>query len=390
MSRRAARVLVAAGACGVLLTGCSRARPDVIVGKVSPAPEAQSQPGPPEVEAPGLAPPGGLARATGTGPGAARPFRGAVDVPGDLLFFLVIGSDARPGQDMARTRADSIHLVAVDPVVRRGTILGLPRDSYVPVPGHGRQKINNALAFGGPQLLARTVRELTGLPVSYYALTAFEGLVNMVDELGGLDVHVDKRMNDSASGARFDPGWHHMDGRQVLAYARDRHSFSDGDFTRSANHGKVLLHALEKLRAETEDADQVARWVDVAFRHAGLDMSPSDALRLGIFARTLFPSALRNVVAPGRARKIDGQSVVELSDEAFALFKDIGADAQADGRTERALPSPSASATASPAPVTPSPSPKPTPTRSPTPSPSSPPRTPVRSTPTPSPTGLLG
>lgn len=353
---------------GVAVTAVvARSRePSVVIGKVD---EDAPEPGPPELPVPELAPDPLLA-ASGRPPGPPLPFRGAVNVPGDLLFFLIIGSDARPGQDMTRSRADSIHIAATDPLSRKGTVLGLPRDAYVDVPGYGRRKINSALAIGGPELLVQTVRALTGFPVSYYAVTGFEGMVMLTDELGGLDVMVPYRMDDPRySGARFEPGWHHMDGRQVLAFTRARHRVPGGDFGRSANQGRVIVHALEKLRAETSDEGGIRRWLEVLYRHARLDMSLGDAVQLGVLARQILPADLRNVVAPGTARTVDGQSVVELDAEAYALFRDIGADALADGKLERATPPP-----------TPMPKPTPSPASEPTPTPAPP-------GPLPSPTG---
>ena len=368
-SRVRSRVLVATGltiAVVVAYIGFAVRDKDasVVIGKVAESPPPRSpkatQPGPPEIAVPQFRP-NPLLSGRSRGPGSALAFRGAVNVPKDLKFFLVIGSDARPGQDMLRSRADSIHIAAVDPLVREGTVLGLPRDSYVNVPGHGRQKINAALALGGPELLVRTVRELTGFPISYYAVTAFEGIVKMTDDLKGLDVKVPYRMNDRYSGARFEPGWHHMDGRQVLAFSRARHGVPGGDFGRSENQGRVIVHALEKLRAETKDEGGIRKWLGVLYKHARLDMSMSDAVKLGVLARQIIPSDLRNLVAPGNAQTINGSSVVVLTEAAYQLFRDVGADAQADGDKEREKPK------APPPGTTPTPKPKPKPTPKPTP-----------------------
>src|SRR5207245_2005927 len=129
--------------------GCAHVAPSIVVGRVRATPlVAPVQPGPTEAPVPPeIVPPPRLASADSHGPASEVAFAGAVDVPADLLFFLVVGSDARPGEDVRRSRADSIHIVAVDPQTRRGTVLGLPRDSYVDIPGHGRQKINAALAL---------------------------------------------------------------------------------------------------------------------------------------------------------------------------------------------------------------------------------------------------
>jgi LCP family protein required for cell wall assembly len=334
--------------------------PAIVIGKVRQSPAATRAKSA-EVAVPARFNPSPLTGSGGRGPGPALGFRGAVNVPSDLLFFLVIGSDARPGQDMTRSRADSIHIAAVDPLTRKGTVLGLPRDSWVNVPGHGHRKVNAALALGGPELLVRSLRELTGLPISYYAVTAFEGISRIVDDLGGVDINVPYRMDDRYSGARFEPGWHHMDGNQVLAFSRARHGVPGGDFGRSENHGRVILHSLEKLRAETSDESGIRRWLGILYKHARLDLSLDDAVELGVLARQIVPSNLRNVVASGSAQSRDGQSVVVLDDAAFQLFRDVGADALADGKMHRDTPPP-----------TPPPTPKRTP--KPTPRPTSTPR----------------
>src|SRR4051794_27502316 len=80
--------------------------------------------------------------------GEAVAFDSNVPVPDGLLFVLVIGSDARPGERLDRSRADSIHVVALNPRAGTGTVLGIPRDTWVEIPGHGRGKINNAMALG--------------------------------------------------------------------------------------------------------------------------------------------------------------------------------------------------------------------------------------------------
>jgi len=273
------------------------------------------------------APSPALAAANGRPWSAPVPFTTAQPVPQGLVFILVAGSDARPGEDLLHTRADSIHLLCVNPATGQGTLLGFPRDSWVEIPGHGRGKINNSLALGGPDLLAATVRRLTGLPVDYYVLTGFPGLMAMVDELGGLDVFVDRRMNDRYSGARFQRGWHHFTGGEALAFARDRSDVERGDLTRSEHQGLLILSALAKMRAEVADDAGVARWVEVLVKHVRLDVPLAKLPALGALARRLDPARLRNVVAPGRLGMTAGQSVVFLTTEAARLFEDLRDDA---------------------------------------------------------------
>ncbi len=260
--------------------------------------------------------------------GSALVFRSDIPVPSDLVFVLVAGSDARPNEDVRHTRSDSLHLLAVNPRTHTGTIMGIPRDSWVEIPGHGQQKINEALALGGPELLADTVRNLTGLPVQFYVLTGFNGLAAMVDELGGVDVYLDRAMNDHNSGAYFAAGWQHFDGADALAYSRDRHDVPGGDFGRSENQGRLILATLTKARAEIADDSGIDRWLDILLRHVDLDAGLDDVRSLAGLARTLDPTAITNVVLPGQpGTGPGGQSVVYLGDGAASIFLDLRPDA---------------------------------------------------------------
>jgi LCP family protein required for cell wall assembly len=265
--------------------------------------------------------------------GDAIPFSSSVEVPTNLVWVLAIGSDARPGGDIRKSNGDSIHLIGVDPQTGVGTILGFPRDSWVAIPGHGTGKINSSLALGGPTLMAQTIRQLTGLPVDYYVLTGFEGFQKIVDELAGVDVKVDKKMNDSFSGAHFQPGWYDMNGGEALAYSRDRHDVENGDFTRSFHQGDVLLSGLAKLRAEVGDEGGLQRWIGVLLRHADLDSPPTQLLPLAVLARKLDPAKLTNVVVPGRVGTAGAASVVYLTDDARKIFLDLRPDAAIGGPT---------------------------------------------------------
>jgi polyisoprenyl-teichoic acid--peptidoglycan teichoic acid transferase len=285
---------------------------------------------PPDLGRPPLPEPGpavGLKVANGAPAAPAIEFRSDIPVPDDLVFVLVLGSDARPREDLLRTRADAVQLLALNPRTMQGTIVGIPRDSYVQYPRGGRGKVNDALARGGPAYAVETVRLLTGLPIHYYVLTGFVGLQRMVDDLGGLDVHVDRRMNDRFSGARFERGWHHLVGGEVLAYARNRHDVANGDFTRSEHHGQLLLAGLGKLRSTVADDGGLLQAVGVLRAHARLDVPLDHLPRLAALARRLAPERLSSVVLPGRVGTAGGASVVFLTQDAPRLFADLRDDA---------------------------------------------------------------
>ena len=358
--------LVALGMAAALVAGCSggdraRAERGLVIGAststseaapaptIPPDPTTTSTAAPPATAPPAHVAPKPLGFPDGSPYGPAVAFSSSIPVPQDLVFVLVVGSDARPGQDMRRTNGDSIHLLAVDPRTGAGTVLGFPRDSWVEVPGKGTRKINSALALGGPQLMAETVRRLTGLPVHYYVVTGFEGFQRIVDELGGVHVNVDRRMRDKNSGAMFDPGWHHMDGYEALAYSRNRYDVPDGDFGRSLHQGNVMMSALAKLRVEVGDDAGIQRWIGVLLKHADLDSPPQQLTQLATLARHLDPTKLTNIVLPGRVGTVSRQSVVILGEEARQIFIDLRPDA-AIGGPKGDEPRPAAAA-AEPAPV---------------------------------------
>lgn len=249
--------------------------------------------------------------------------------PSMPFFVLVVGSDARPGQSGGR--GDALHLIGVNPALARATILNIPRDTYVGVPGQGRTKINDAMAAGGPPLQGRVVGDLVGVTVSFVVSTDFAGFTGMVDELGGVDVDVPFAMNEPLSGARFAAGVNHMDGANALAFSRNRH-IPDGDIRRSEHQGVLILAALAKLHADTS-ATATIKHLGVLLRHARLDgVGLTDAFRLGRIALSLDPSSVRNVTMPSTVGTAGSASVVFPAPAADALFADFRDNAVLDGR----------------------------------------------------------
>ena len=303
------------------------------------------------------APAQGLKLSTGVAAKPAIEFRSTIPIPDDLVFALAIGSDARPKEDVLRSRADSIHLIALNPRTMQGTIVGFPRDSYVQFPNGGRGKINDALARGGPNYVAETVRRLSGLPIHYVVTTGFVGFQKMVDEVGGLDIYIERRMNDRMSGARFQVGWHHLVGGEALAYSRNRHDVPYGDFSRSENQGKLLLAALSELRSEVGDDPSLLQRVEILRRWARVDVPVDQIPRLAALARHIAPERMSNVVLPGRVGMAGRASVVYLTQDAPRLFEDLRADAviggaQVTASTTSTPASTTSTTTASDAPTT--------------------------------------
>ncbi len=243
------------------------------------------------------------------------------------LFVLVIGSDVRVG-DPRGGRADSIHIVAVNPRTRAGTIVGIPRDSWVPVAGRGMDKINAALVAGGPEALVATVSGISGIRFHYWALTEFSHFQRLVEQLGGLVVNVPYPMRDLAfSGANFPAGRQHMNGARALAFARNRKATPHGDFSRSENQGRLLGAALAKFRTDAVTPLRLAKYFSVFRNEVMSSVRPTELLNLAMIAHRIDPKRLRNVVLPGSAGSPGGASVVFLAPGAKDIFRRIRDDA---------------------------------------------------------------
>ena len=191
------------------------------------------------------APTGPLQRETGPTP-----------VPWDgnsRVTLLVMGMDYRDwedGTDIPRT--DSMILVSIDPLSMTAGMLSIPRDTWINVPGMGYNKINTAyrwgevyqLPGGGPGLAMQTVEQFLGVPVDYYALIDFNAFVRFIDEMGGLDMHIQEEIVVDPIGPgntrTLEPGVQTLDGATVLAYARLRSTDHD-DFDRSRRQQEVIM-----------------------------------------------------------------------------------------------------------------------------------------------------
>lgn len=176
------------------------------------------------------------------------------DTPGRT--WLVVGSDSRGDLSKAERRrlhtgsaagrrTDTIMLLHVPDGDGPVALVSIPRDSYVAIPGHGKNKINAAYSFGGPDLLARTVEQATGVRVDGYAETGLAGFAGVVDTLGGVEVCVAKGFSDAQAHVSVRAGCQVMDGPTALGYARARHSQARGDLAR-VEHQRQVLAAIAK------------------------------------------------------------------------------------------------------------------------------------------------
>jgi len=261
---------------------------------------------------------------------------------GGALNLLVAGVDERSGltahqQDelhvghVPSTNSDTMMLVHLSADRTRVTVVSLPRDSWVDLPGHGMNKINAAFGLGGPRLMVATVERATRLAINDFIQVNFLGFIRVIDALGGVNVCLPYAVSDSYSGLRLGAGTHHVDGITALKYARDRHSFALSDLARIQNQQSLLSSLLKQAIGSGTLADplRLSRFLQAVLAavkvNQGLDVtalagqlrgiSPGDVRFLTV------PLANPNYLAP------DGQSAV-LWDKAAAqrLFTQLRND----------------------------------------------------------------
>ena len=260
--------------------------------------------------------------------GVAHPAEAFPTLTGNKpIFVLALGSDARPGQAIDQQRSDSIHIVGLNPAKGRATILGFPRDSYVDIPGHGKDKITAAMSFGGPKLTIQTIENLTGIHIDFYVLTSFPGLKKMINAIGGVTVDVPIAMDDHFSDAHFQPGPTHMDGAQALSFARDRHDFPRGDLDRSENQGRLFISTLAEFRKDFQkDPGVMLTYIGAGMRNVQTDLPLSKVVQLGFTASKVAPGSVTNCVVPATGGVVGSADVVFISPGASALYKDMKPD----------------------------------------------------------------
>ena len=173
--------------------------------------------------------------------------------------WLIAGSDSRQGLtkrqerrlatgfDIGGGRSDTIMILHIPSNGGPSVLISLPRDSWVPIPGYGYNKINAAYSFGGPRLLAKTVQNVTGLRIDHYMGIGFGGFVHVVNDIGGVHMCIKYSLHDVASGLNVKKGCQTLDGAKALGYVRDRHDFANQDLQRVQDQRLFLKALLSKM-----------------------------------------------------------------------------------------------------------------------------------------------
>jgi LCP family protein required for cell wall assembly len=235
---------------------------------------------------------------------------GAVSHPRDVIWILCLGSDARPGQPLLGSRSDAIQMVGLNLHTHAATIIGVPRDSWVDIAGHGMNKINASMVFGGPQLMAQSVANLVGIRPDYVFTTGFLGFRRMVQAIGGVTVYSPFSFSDPVRPQGYHRGLNHLNGFQALIFGRERHALPRGDFDRSADQERLLIGILKNVRKHMDKPGFMERGLLSAVRNLDTDLKPSQLYTLANAVTSIQARKIRHCVINGSTGYVGPESVV--------------------------------------------------------------------------------
>ncbi len=173
----------------------------------------------------------------------------------ERVNILLMGVDARGLKKGEIPRSDTMLVASLDPVAKKINLFSIMRDTYTEIPDHGSDRINSAITHG-PNTAMKAVSDLLGIPVQYYVYTDFQGFIELVDAVGGVDFYVEKDMHytSKADNHEYDidlkEGQQHLDGNTALQYVRFRHD-AMSDFTRTERQRNFLKAVADKMKSTT-------------------------------------------------------------------------------------------------------------------------------------------
>ncbi len=211
-----------------------------------------------------------------------------------IRTILLVGCDERDGYEVGRS--DTMMVVFINGETNEISLLSIPRDCYVQIPGYTtKTKINHSYAYGGINLTRETIEYFLGIQIDDYVEIDFDGFVELVDLLGGVEINVDQRMINYDEGINLNPGLQTLNGQQALGYCRFRigqdgtDSISD---IKRAEHQQTFIIALKDKLMSLSTLWKVPRLVSLANEYVNTTISVMDAIRLG---NTLLQMNLDNI-----------------------------------------------------------------------------------------------
>lgn len=242
------------------------------------------------------------------------------NVAKDPFYMLLLGTDGRPGEE--QYRSDSIILARIDPIEKRAMLISIPRDTKVVFKG-STMKINATHYYDGPEGVVSAVNELCGIKISHYAEINFEGMQQLIDAVGGIDINATEGVDDPKHlDIKIEPGQQHMDGPTALTYARARYQYADGDYTRMRHQRQVLGALANKILNEL-DPGSIVKTIDSVSKMVLTDLGPSDIVALANAMRGMDTDGIVSANLPSYSdatTMVNGQSYVFVNEEQLAAM----------------------------------------------------------------------
>ena len=267
---------------------------------------------------------------------------GAFDIPEQTrpaptdgsINFLLAGLDSEDSAgsfEQGEARSDAVMILHITSSRDHAYLISIPRDTWIPIPGHGENKINAAYSFGGPSLFVRTVEELTGLRMDHLAVIDWSGFKGLTDTLGGVELTFDEPVV-TWDGTRYEPGTHTLSGEQALQYVRERKGLPAGDFDRVKRQQNYLRALVRQLQADDVLADpgQLAEVMGAVGDAAKVDdeLSTTDLVGLALSLRNLGAKNMTYLTVPTLGTGWAGKASIVVYDRENAeeLWAAVRAD----------------------------------------------------------------
>lgn len=226
------------------------------------------------------------------------------------MNIVLLGSDKRASTG-AGGRSDSIMLIHVDPAKSYLSVLSIPRDLYVTIPGRGPQRINAAYVYGGPALVIRTIQSTFGVDLDHYIEVDFNAFRAITDTLGGVYVDIDRTYDDGK--IQFQPGYQLLDGSAALGYVRTRHD-KNYDFGRMERQQRFISAVREQAMGWNLPL-KLPGLIKALFDNIDTDLSANEVLKLAYWGVKMDGSRIHMGKLSGESQMIDGRAYVVIPPE---------------------------------------------------------------------------
>jgi LCP family protein required for cell wall assembly len=219
----------------------------------------------------------------------------------DVVYTDLGRRNKKIDQNAFTGRSDTIMVCRLDPIRDALGILSIPRDTEALIPDNGVQKINAANAIGGPNLAVRAVSSLLQIPVDHYVVMNVHGLVELVNELGGITVDVPAKMHymDWTAKLKIDlePGPHTLTGNQAMGFVRFRHD-ALGDIGR-VQRQQIFIRAVLAKALQPDSWSHLPRLIEIANQYVSTDLSVADMMSMATFVRAIPKKNQTMAMLPG-------------------------------------------------------------------------------------------